>query len=149
MNARPGDDPFDLQRFLDAQAGIFETALAELSRGRKASHWMWFVFPQLAALGRSGTARRYGLSGLPEATAYLDHPVLGARLIRAAGVVAGLDAGSAHQVFGSPDDLKFRSCMTLFAAARPDEPVFAANLGRYYGGEPDPLTLALLGGSPA
>ncbi len=137
-------DPFDLDRFVQAQAGAYGTALAELSRGRKTSHWIWFVFPQLAALGRSPTAKHYGLRSLEEAAAYMGHPVLGPRLVEASSVVLALDAGSAHRIFGSPDDLKFRSCMTLFDAAAPQEPVFSANLSRYFGGERDPLTLEAL-----
>lgn len=134
-------DPVNLERFVEAQDGVYARAVAELSRGRKTSHWMWFVFPQLAALGRSPTAKFYGLASLAEAGAYLAHPLLGPRLVEAATVVQGLDAGSAHDIFGSPDDLKFRSCMTLFEAAAPQEPVFSANLSKYFGGERDPLTL--------
>jgi uncharacterized protein (DUF1810 family) len=138
-------DPFNLDRFVQAQASAYPAALAEISWGRKTSHWMWFVLPQLAALGRSPTAKFYGLASLEEARAYLAHPVLGPRLLEISSVAAGLDAGSAQRIFGSPDDLKFRSCMTLFEAAAPDEPVFSANLSRYFAGERDPLTLQALG----
>jgi uncharacterized protein (DUF1810 family) len=138
------DDPFDLNRFVQAQAFSYERALAEIARGRKTSHWIWYVFPQLAVLGRSPTALHYGIGSLAEAKAYLAHPVLGPRLREIASVALGLDAGSAHDIFGSPDDLKFRSCMTLFDAAAPHEAVFMANLSRYFGGERDPLTLQAL-----
>ena len=148
-------DPFDLQRFMDAQAGVVNTALAELTRGRKVSHWMWFVFPQLSALGRSSTALHFGLKSLAEARAYLAHPILGPRLIDCtqAAVRAVEAARSLHGVFGSPDDLKFRSSMTLFEqAAAPDATaaiVFGAALERCCGGERDERTLALLGAPPA
>jgi uncharacterized protein (DUF1810 family) len=137
-------DTFDLQRFVDAQDGVHERALAELRAGRKRSHWMWFVFPQVEGLGHSSTARRYALSGLEEARAYLAHPVLGPRLVECAGVVAATTGRTAQEVFGSPDDLKLRSSMTLFAQAAPDEPVFRQVLDRYFDGEPDPHTLERL-----
>jgi uncharacterized protein (DUF1810 family) len=145
---------FDLQRFVEAQEGVYEQAVGELRAGRKRTHWMWFVFPQLAALGRSDMARFYGLSSAMEARAYLAHPVLGPRLL--AGVEATLTApaASAAALFGSPDDLKYRSCLTVFDAAAPEETLFARALARYYAGERDPLTLELLeggsigGGSP-
>jgi len=140
-------DPYDLQRFVAAQdaGGTYETALAELRRGRKVSHWMWFVFPQIAGLGSSPTSRHFAISGLAEARAYLAHPVLGPRLLTAAGVVAdtgGLDADhpSAEDIFGAVDAQKLRSCATLFARADPGEPVFARILERFFGGEPDPAT---------
>jgi len=132
----------DLQRFLDAQAGVIDDVLAELAAGRKRTHWMWFVFPQLASLGRSGTARFYGLADLDEAKAYLAHPVLGERLRRCTQAVLAHGERTAHAIFGSPDDLKFRSCMTLFGLAAPDEPLFGRALAQFCGGEPDPLTLA-------
>ena len=138
---------FDLQRFVRAQdeGGTYEQALGELRRGRKVSHWMWFVFPQLAGLGRSATARFYAVGSLAEARAYLAHPVLGARLRECAAVLTGL-AGSrgAEDVFGGVDALKLRSSMTLFARAAPAEPVFAGVLERYFPG-PDPATERLLG----
>jgi uncharacterized protein (DUF1810 family) len=130
----------DPQRFLDAQAGTIDDALAELSAGRKRSHWMWYVFPQLAGLGRSAMAQHYALAGLDDARAYLAHPVLGARLRECTRAVLAHAGGSAHEVFGSPDDVKFRSCMTLFALAAPGEPLFREALDAFFDGEPDPLT---------
>ncbi len=139
------DDPFDLQRFVTAQAPVFATALAELRAGRKRSHWMWFVFPQLRGLGRSATAEFYGLASLDEARAYLAHPLLGPRLEEATRAVLALQGRSLHALFGSPDDLKFRSAMTLFAAASG----IAANpyreaIARRCDGHDDAATLALL-----
>ena len=138
------NDPFDLGRFVEAQAGCYPRVLAELAAGRKVSHWMWFIFPQLQGLGSSPMARRYALSGLAEARAYLGHPTLGARLRECTGVVLALEGRTAHEIFGSPDDLKLRSCLTLFASASPQERVFGETLAKYFGGEPDPLTLRLL-----
>jgi uncharacterized protein (DUF1810 family) len=138
-------DPFQLQRFLDAQEPVYATVLAELRAGRKRTHWMWFVFPQLSSLGRSATAQHYGISGLDEARAYLAHPVLGPRLRECARIVAGIEDGSAQQVFGYPDDLKLRSCMTLFALSSDDNADFTAVLDRFYGGEEDPATVAAAG----
>ncbi len=139
-------DPFNLDRFVEAQAGPYETALAELRAGAKRTHWMWFVFPQLRGLGHSPTAQFYGLVSGGEARAYLDHPALGPRLIACTAAVLHGKAASLHALFGSPDDLKFRSCMTLFAAISPAGP-FRAALDRWCGGAPDARTLALL--SPA
>ena len=136
--------PFDLQRFVDAQHGVYDQALAELRAGRKRSHWMWFVFPQIEGLGRSPTAQHYAISGLDEARAYLAHPMLGPRLIECARAVAATTGRTAEEIFGSPDDLKLRSSMTLFARAAPDEAVFQQVLDKYFGGEPDPLTLERL-----
>ena len=138
-------DPYDLERFVAAQDPVWDRVRAELARGRKASHWMWFAFPQLAGLGSSSTARAYAVSGLDEAQAYLAHPVLGPRLREAAELAAAVEAGTASEVFGYPDDLKLRSSMTLFARAAPQDPVFTAVLDRYFGGDPDPRTLELLG----
>ena len=140
-------DRYRLQRFVDAQdAGVTYTrAVQELKAGRKVSHWMWFVFPQIAGLGSSSTARAYAVSGLDEAQAYLAHPVLGPRLREAAELAAAVEARTASEVFGYPDDLKLRSSMTLFARAAPQDPVFTAVLDRYFGGDPDPRTLELLG----
>ena len=138
------DDRYDLQRFVDAQDPVLDRVREELTHGRKTSHWMWFVFPQVEGLGSSSTARHYALSGLDEARAYLAHPVLGPRLRECAELAAAVGAGSAADVFGYPDDLKLRSSMTLFARAAPDEPVFTAVLDRYFDGEPDPRTLGLL-----
>ena len=139
-------DDFDLDRFTAAQAPVIEQVKRELRAGEKRSHWMWFVFPQLAGLGSSPMARRYAIASLDEARAYLRHPVLGPRLVECTGLVNAVEAGrTAHAVFGSPDDLKFRSSMTLFGRADPAEPVFRAALGRSFGGEEDPRTVALLG----
>ena len=138
------DDPFDLQRFVDAQVGAIDRARDELSRGRKASHWMWFVFPQIEGLGHSAMARRYAITSLAEAVAYLAHPVLGARLRELAAIAVSAPGRSAHEIFGSPDDLKFRSSMTLFAAAAPGEAVFQGALDRFFAGEADQATLAQL-----
>ena len=136
-------DPYDLFRFVSAQAGAFDAAIAQLRAGRKRTHWMWFVFPQLRGLGVSTTAQVYGLSGLDEATAYSEHPVLGPRLEAAVDAVETSGAPSRHALFGAPDDLKFCSSMTLFAIAAPDGPYQGA-LDRWCAGEPDPRTIALL-----
>jgi len=138
------DDPFRLQRFVDAQAGVHEAALAELRAARKRTHWMWFVFPQIEGLGSSPMAQAYALSGLEEARAYLAHPVLGPRLLACTAAVNASQGRSAHEIFGSPDDLKFRSSMTLFARAAPDEPAFRTALAKFFGGQEDPLTLQRL-----
>ncbi|MBL8927869.1 MAG: DUF1810 domain-containing protein [Pseudonocardia sp.] len=137
-------DPHDLERFVAAQDPVWDRVRGELARGRKATHWMWFVFPQLAGLGSSSTARAYAVSGLDEARAYLAHPVLGQRLREAAELAVAVKVRTASEVFGYPDDLKLRSSMTLFARAAPGDPVFAAVLDRYFGGDPDPRTLELL-----
>ena len=138
-------DPHDLQRFVDAQAPVWPAVAAELQAGAKRTHWMWFVFPQLAVLGRSSTARRYGLAGLAEARAYAAHPRLGERLRAASGWLLRAPAGrSSLEILGPPDHLKLRSSMTLFAAAAPAEPLFAAVLERFDAGAPDPLTLEAL-----
>lgn len=139
------DDPFNLERFILAQAPIMPVVLDELQQGRKRTHWIWFVFPQLAVLGRSATAKQYGLSGRDEARAYLAHPVLRARLIECAELMLAAGSDSITDILGTPDNMKFRSCMTLFAAADPKEPVFRQCLERFFDGEPDPLTLAQLG----
>jgi uncharacterized protein (DUF1810 family) len=144
MTSQRTDDPFDLQRFVDAQADTYDAACRELAAGRKRSHWMWFVFPQLAGLGSSPTAQFYGIGSRAEALAYWRHPLLGLRLKACAQLVLDADAASAHAIFGSPDDLKLRSCMTLFAVAAPEEPVFHAVLERWFGGDPDPRTIELL-----
>jgi uncharacterized protein (DUF1810 family) len=139
-------DPFGLDRFLAAQdeGGTYDRALAELRRGRKTSHWMWFVFPQLAGLGRSATSQHYAISSLDEARAYLAHPVLGARLRECATVVVAAPPG-AEAVLGGIDAQKLRSSMTLFARAAPDDPVFPAVLQRHFDGRPDAATDRLLG----
>ena len=135
---------FDLDRFVAAQAPFYDTARAELKAGRKESHWMWFIFPQIAGLGSSAMAVRYAIASLAEAQAYLAHPVLGPRLRECATLALAVEARSALEIFGAVDRVKFRSSATLFAAAAPDEPVFAACLEKYFGGERDPATLAKL-----
>jgi uncharacterized protein (DUF1810 family) len=136
------DDRYDLQRFVAAQdvGRTYDQATAELRRGRKTSHWMWFVFPQITGLGQSPVSRLYAISGLAEAKAYLAHPVLGPRLVECAAIVAGLSGRTAEQIFGGIDALKLRSSMTLFRRAAPDEPVFGQVLDQYFGGKPDPAT---------
>ena len=139
------DDPHDLARFVAAQASTFDAALAELRAGAKRTHWMWFVFPQLHGLGRSAAALHYGLHGRADAAAYARHPLLGPRLRQCCEALLAVPPGrSAHEILGPPDDLKLRSSMTLFATAVPGEPLFGRVLQRFYGGEPDPRTLALL-----
>jgi uncharacterized protein (DUF1810 family) len=138
------NDPHDLDRFLQAQAPVYEQVLAELRAGCKRSHWMWFVFPQLSGLGHSAMAQRYAIGSFAQAQAYLAHPVLGARLRECSGLVLAVQHGSIHEIFGSPDDLKFRSSMTLFGRADPADDLFRQCLQKYYGGEQDPQTLALL-----
>jgi uncharacterized protein (DUF1810 family) len=138
------DDPFDLQRFVVAQHSVYDQVQAELAAGAKASHWMWFVFPQLGALGRSGMAQRFGIASKAEAEAYWKHPVLGARLKQCCDLLLAVEGRTALQIFGSPDELKFRSCLTLFEQAAANEPVFGQLLDRYYGGERDAATLKLL-----
>ncbi|MDA0179820.1 DUF1810 domain-containing protein [Solirubrobacter phytolaccae] len=137
-------DAASLSRFVDAQRGVYDSALAELRAGRKTSHWMWFVFPQIAGLGRSAMAQTYAIESLDEARAYLAHPVLGPRLVECATVLLGLDGGDAEAVFGGIDAIKLRSSMTLFAHAAPDEPVFRAVLDQYFAGAEDPATLERL-----
>lgn len=140
-------DPYDLQRFVTAQDPVLPQVRAELAAGAKASHWMWFVFPQLRALGRSATAQYYGLASRAEALAYWRHPQLGTRLKDCTALVLGVEERTAHQIFGGIDELKFRSCMTLFAQVAPEEPVFGQALQKYFGGVADPKTLELLGES--
>ncbi|GAC1458327.1 MAG: DUF1810 domain-containing protein [Steroidobacteraceae bacterium] len=137
-------DPFDLGRFVAAQEREYPQVCAELAAGRKRTHWMWFIFPQLAGLGSSPMARRYALGGTSEARAYLGHGVLGPRLRECTSLVNGVRGCTALQIFGAPDDVKFRSCMTLFALAAGGESAFHEALARYFDGEPDPLTLRLL-----
>ena len=138
-------DPFDLRRFESAQAPVFETVLEELRVGRKRTHWMWFIFPQLRGLGRSPTAQHFGLASLEEARAYLAHPALGPRLLLCTEAVLGVRGRSLHDIFGSPDDMKFQSSMTLFARAGTKEGPFGEALERYCSGRPDERTLGLLG----
>ena len=134
----------DLGRFVGAQQDVYAQALAELRAGSKRSHWMWFVFPQIAGLGRTATAQRYAIADLTEARAYLAHPVLGPRLTECARALLEVRDRTATQILGTPDDLKLRSSMTLFAHAADDPAVFRAVLDRYYGGEDDPLTVQRL-----
>jgi uncharacterized protein (DUF1810 family) len=135
-------DPFDLQRFVDAQARVYDTVVAELHGGRKRSHWIWFIFPQLAGLGSSPTAVRYAISSLAEAQAYLSHDVLGPRLRECTRLVNDIGDRSIDEIFGWPDNLKVRSSMTLFSHATDDNAEFVALLDKYYGGEQDPVTAA-------
>ena len=137
-------DAHDLERFVEAQERMYQRALAELRRGRKTSHWMWFVFPQFAGLGFSAMSERYAIRSLAEARAYLAHPVLGARLLECSAAVAESEATTAEQIFGGVDAMKLRSSMTLFARAAPDESVFTRVLQRFFDGVPDANTLALL-----
>ena len=138
------NDPYDLQRFLDAQSRWFERACEELSEGYKQSHWMWFIFPQLRGLGHSAMANRYAISSREEAEAYLRHPTLGTRLRHCTQLVMAVEGRSIEQIFGYPDDLKFRSSMTLFASTPGDNKVFNNALRKYFGGKPDQLTIDLL-----
>ena len=139
------NDPYDLGRFVLAQDADYANALSEIRSGRKQSHWMWYVFPQLDGLGVSSMSRRYAIRSLEEAEAYLRHPILGARLLEIAEVTASIDGKSAVAVFGSPDDMKLRSCATLFAKVSPAGSVFERLLARYFDGQPDGETLRLLG----
>jgi uncharacterized protein (DUF1810 family) len=137
-------DPFDLQRFLQAQNPVYDQVCAELRAGRKASHWMWFIFPQLRGLGSSLTAMTFGISSLQEALAYLEHPVLGPRIRECTRLVNAMQGRSIHEIFGHPDDLKFHSSMTLFASTSSDSQIFKDALQKYFAGEPDQLTLERL-----
>jgi uncharacterized protein (DUF1810 family) len=136
------DDPYDLQRFVTAQdaGGTYDHATAELRSGRKTSHWMWFIFPQVAGLGYSPASRTYAITSLAEARAYLAHPVLGARLIECGEILTRVPGRTAEQIFGEVDALKLRSCVTLFMHAAPGEPVFRQVLDQYFNGMPDPAT---------
>lgn len=137
-------DPYHLNRFLEAQERAYTPALAELRQGRKRSHWIWFILPQLKGLGWSSMSERYGILGLEEARAYLAHPVLGPRLVDCVNALLAHAGTPAAAMLGGIDALKFRSCLTLFACAAPDDPVFEAALNCFYAGEPDPKTLHLL-----
>ena len=138
------EDVFDLERFVEAQGPVSDRVMRELEAARKTSHWMWFVFPQIAGLGTSPMAVRFAITSLDEAKAYLAHPILGARLRRCTRLVNAIEGRSALDVFGSPDDLKLRSSLTLFARAAPDETLFADALDKYFGGVADPKTLERL-----
>jgi uncharacterized protein (DUF1810 family) len=135
------DDPYDLQRFVDAQAPVFDDVCPQLRAGSKTTHWMWFIFPQIAGLGHSATARRFAIASRDEATAYLQHPVLGPRLRECTRLVTDVEGRSAREVFGDTDAMKFRSSMTLFAAVAVDEGIFADALRKYFGDEGDRATL--------
>lgn len=139
------EDPFDLNRFKNAQERVYGSVVAELRSGQKSSHWMWFIFPQIAGLGRSSTAQHYAIKSVAEARAYLKDPVLGARLLECTEILEGLAGRSASAIFGYPDDLKLRSSMTLFASVTEDpDSLFDRILEKYFEGEPDERTLALL-----
>jgi uncharacterized protein (DUF1810 family) len=144
MGAMSENDPYSLGRFVEAQRGVYEQACAEVRRGRKTGHWMWFIFPQIAGLGMSAMSLRYAIGSLREAKAYLAHEVLGARLREICEIVLGIEGRTAEEIFGWPDDAKLRSSMTLFAAASGDERVFVEVLEKYFGGERDARTLELL-----
>ena len=135
----------DLERFVEAQNPVYESVCTELSAGQKTTHWMWFIFPQLKALGRSATAKHFGLEGRDEAAAYWQHPVLGPRLKHCTELVLGVQGKSARQIFGATDEIKLRSCMTLFELVAPDEPAFGRVLDRFFGGRRDEVTAGLLG----
>jgi uncharacterized protein (DUF1810 family) len=135
---------YNLQRFLDTQEGVYDTVLDEMRAGRKSSHWIWFIFPQIAGLGHSGMAQKFAIGSLDEAKAYLQHPTLGPRLRACTQLVLDVNGRSAEEIFGYPDYLKFRSCMTLFLTAAPDNTIFKAALLKYFDGKPDQLTLDIL-----
>ena len=145
MTSRSTDDPYDLSRFVRAQEDDYQQALAEIVSGRKRSHWMWYVFPQFDGLAFSSTSKLYSIKSAAEAKAYLDHPILGPRLLECAEAVVRVEGRSATEILGSPDDLKLRSSATLFASVLPPGSVFDRLLGKYYGGEGDSKTLRLLG----
>jgi len=144
-DSRTADDPDDLNRFVRAQEPDYETALSEIRGGRKQSHWMWYIFPQLDGLAASSSSKYYAIKGVAEARAYLDHQVLGPRLLECAGAVLQVEGRSVTEIFGSPDDVKLRSCATLFACVSPQGSVFDRLLDKYYRSERDPRTLQLLG----
>ncbi len=137
-------DVYNLHRFLDAQQPVYDAVLDELRAGRKSSHWIWFIFPQISGLGRSGTAQQFAITSLKEAKAYLQHPILGPRLRACTQLVLNVEGRSAEEIFGYPDHLKFRSCMTLFLTATTDNKIFKDALLKYFDGKPDTLTLDLL-----
>ena len=139
--------PFDLSRFIEAQRGVYEQALAELEQGRKQSHWMWFIFPQIDGLGSSSTAKHYAIKSVAEAKAYLEHPLLGARLVKCCEALLNIRGKSASQIFGFPDDLKLRSCATLFSRVAGEGSVFSRVLDQYFEGKPDQRTIELLNDS--
>ena len=137
-------DAFDLQRFVEAQARDYDSAVRELKSGRKRSHWIWYIFPQIAGLGSSAMSQKYAISSCDEARAYAEHAVLSPRLRECTQLVLDVQGRTAEQIFPYPDDLKFRSCMTLFERCAADPAIFRAALDKYFGGKPDPLTLEIL-----
>jgi len=143
--SKVSNDPYNLNRFLQAQEHVYSNVLAELQSGQKTTHWMWFIFPQVEGLGQSAPARLYAIKSLDEATQYLNHPILGARLLECAEIVVGIHGKSISDIFGWPDDLKLKSSMTLFSRVANSSPVFGLVLERYFQGEPDARTLELLG----
>jgi uncharacterized protein (DUF1810 family) len=147
-NAHTTNDPFDLNRFVRAQDDNYDEALTEIVSGRKRTHWMWYIFPQLDGLAFSSTSKRYAIKSLDEARAYLEHPILGPRLQECAEAVLRVEGRSATAIFGSPDDLKLRSCATLFASVLPHGSAFDRLIDKYYGGQRDGKTLRLLGIEP-
>ncbi|MDQ2733297.1 MAG: DUF1810 domain-containing protein [Armatimonadota bacterium] len=138
-------DPYDLSRFVRAQETCYQQALAEIKAGSKGTHWMWYIFPQIDGLAFSSTSKRYSIKSIEEARVYLDHPVLGPRLLECTEAVVSVEGRSATEIFGSPDDMKLRSCVTLFACVLPPHSVFHQVLQKYYRNEPDVKTLRLLG----
>ncbi len=144
-DARGSDDRYDLRRFVQAQEADYETALSEIRSGRKRTHWMWYIFPQIDGLAFSSTAKYYAIKSIAEAKAYLGHPILGPRLLECAEAAIGVEGRSATEIFGTPDDLKLRSCATLFACVSPPGSVFDRLLAKYYRGERNGRTLQLLG----
>jgi uncharacterized protein (DUF1810 family) len=144
MSSNAASDPFGLNRFLQAQVGDYEQALLEIRSGRKRSHWMWYIFPQFEGLGFSSTSRRYAIKSVAEAETYLKHPVLGPRLVECAEAALAIEGRTAAEIFGSPDDMKLRSCATLFASVSPPESVFERLLVKYFRGERDDKTLGLM-----
>ncbi len=141
----PGNDPYNLERFVSAQEPVYAAVLAELRSGAKRTHWMWFIFPQIEGLGSSSTARHYSIKSGDEARQYLLHPILGPRLLECSQTLLGITGRSVSDIFGFPDDLKLKSSMTLFAAVTDSQPVFSRVLDKYFDGQQDERTLALLG----
>lgn len=137
-------DTYELSRFITAQENDYQIALAEIRSGKKRSHWMWYIFPQLASLGKTETARHYGITDIHEAALYMKHPILGPRLIEISEALIDLEGSDPYQIFGHPDDLKLRSCMTLFASLKLADPVFELVLHKFYKGLKDELTLSLI-----
>jgi uncharacterized protein (DUF1810 family) len=139
-----GNDPFDLERYITAQRGTYEDALNELRFGQKEGHWMWFIFPQIQGLGISETAKHFAIKGLAEASAYIEHPILGPRLIKCSSAVLGIDGSSAAEIFGHPDDIKLKSSMTLFAQVAEGGSIFSKVLAKYFSGQLDTGTIKIL-----